>query len=51
MVKNIDARGMGCPKPVIMTKKELDLLGKGTITTIVDNEIAKENISKLASSL
>ena len=51
MVKNIDARGMGCPKPVIMTKKELDLLEKGSITTIVDNEIAKENLSKLASSL
>lgn len=51
MGKNIDARGMGCPKPVIMTKKELDILGKGTITTIVDNEIAKENLSKLASSL
>ena len=51
MTKNIDARGMGCPKPVIMTKKELDILEKGSITTIVDNEIAKENISKLASSL
>lgn len=51
MGKNIDARGMGCPKPVILTKKELDLLEKGSVTTIVDNEIAKENISKLASSL
>lgn len=47
----VDARGMACPKPVIMTKKELDKLNEGTITAIVDNEVAKENISKLANSM
>ena len=47
----VDARGMACPKPVIMTKKEIDKLDEGTITTIVDNEVAKENISKLANSM
>ena len=51
MEKKIDARGELCPKPVIMTKKELDNLLEGTITTIVDNEVAKENISKLAVSM
>lgn len=47
----VDGRGQLCPKPVIMTKKELDKLDEGTVTTIVDNEVAKENISKLASGL
>ncbi|WFA08337.1 sulfurtransferase-like selenium metabolism protein YedF [Tissierella sp. Yu-01] len=51
MIKKIDARGQACPKPVIMTKKELDNLIEGVITTIVDNEVAKENVSKLASSM
>lgn len=51
MEKQIDARGELCPKPVIMTKKELDKLVEGTITTIVDNEVAKENLSKLADSM
>lgn len=51
MKKEIDARGMACPKPVILTKKELDNLKEGSITTIVDNEVAKENVSKLASSM
>lgn len=46
----VDARGELCPKPVIMTKKELDNLQEGTLTTIVDNEVAKDNISKLVSS-
>lgn len=47
----VDARGEACPRPVIMTKKELDKIGEGIITTIVDNEVAKVNITKLADSL
>ena len=47
----VDGRGQLCPKPVIMTKKELDKLDEGTVTTIVDNEVAKENISKLARGM
>lgn len=47
----VDARGEACPKPVIMTKKELDKMEEGILTTIVDNEIAKDNVSKLANSL
>lgn len=46
----IDARGELCPRPVIMTKKELDNLKSGVVTTIVDNEVAKDNVSKLAIS-
>lgn len=51
MNKEIDARGMGCPLPVIHTKKALESIKDGTITTIVDNEVAKENVSKLAKSM
>lgn len=47
----VDARGEACPKPVIMTKKELDKMEEGILITIVDNEIAKDNVSKLANSL
>lgn len=50
MRKEIDARGELCPRPVILTKKELDKEENNSVTTIVDNEVAKDNISKLASS-
>lgn len=50
MKKEIDARGEACPKPVIMTKKALDKIDEGVVVTIVDNEVAKENVSKLARS-
>lgn len=44
----IDARGLNCPQPVIKTKQALDKLPSGYITTIVDNEVAKKNVEKLA---
>lgn len=50
MRKEIDARGELCPKPVIMTKKELDKDDNSSVTIIVDNEVAKDNVSKLATS-
>ncbi|WP_250674708.1 sulfurtransferase-like selenium metabolism protein YedF [Paraclostridium ghonii] len=46
----LDARGLACPKPVINTKKELDSIEQGVVEVTVDNEIAKENILKLAKS-
>ncbi len=46
----IDARGLACPKPVILTKNEIDK-GSNDIVTIVDNEIAKENVTKLISKM
>lgn len=51
MSKLVDARNQACPKPVIMTKKFLDTMENGRLTTIVDNEVAKENVSKLIKSL
>lgn len=50
MKKEIDARGQACPRPVIMTKKALDDLENKSVTTIVDNEVSKDNVLKLAKS-
>lgn len=47
----LDARGLACPKPVINTKKQLDNIDQGAVIVTVDNEIAKENIFKLAKSM
>ncbi|TJX67721.1 sulfurtransferase-like selenium metabolism protein YedF [Soehngenia saccharolytica] len=49
-MKEIDARGLECPKPVILTKKELDSIKEGKVRTTVDNEVARENLIKLAKS-
>lgn len=48
----IDARGLTCPYPVIKAKKAADTIieqhKSGTVEIVVDNEIAMENIVKLA---
>lgn len=49
MSKNIDARGVNCPMPVIMAKKEIEQ-GEKFFTVQVDNKIAVENLKKFASS-
>lgn len=48
----IDMRGKQCPMPVIEAKKALDqAAAEGACVTVrVDNEIAVENLSKLAKS-
>lgn len=50
-MKTIDCRGLNCPKPVIMTKKEVESGVDIDLEVIVDNTTAKENISKLLSSM
>lgn len=46
----IDCKGLKCPAPVINTKKYFDSIESGEATVIVDNEAAKNNVTKLASS-
>lgn len=46
----VEARGKLCPLPVIETKKVMDENPQATIETIVDNEIAVSNVSKLGNS-
>lgn len=50
-MKEIDARGLVCPQPVILTKKALEEITEGELVTIVDNVTAKENVSRLAENL
>lgn len=47
----VDARGLECPKPVIYTKKAIEENQGGRVTTIVDNDVAKQNVLKLAQNL
>lgn len=49
--QTVDARGLACPMPVINTKKILDNIRAGTITTIVDTYAARENVLTLARGM
>lgn len=46
MKKEIDARGLACPEPVIRTRAEMKLSNE--IEVLVDNRTAVENLTRLA---
>lgn len=51
MDKNIlDVRGLSCPEPVIRTKKELEKYNE-PFKVLIDQEVAKENISRLVKNM
>ena len=47
MAQTVDARGFSCPVPVIKTKEAIEALPSGEIIVLVDEEVAKENVSRL----
>ena len=46
MERTVDARGLACPQPVILTRKALQECDH--VVTIVDNETASQNVSRMA---
>ncbi|MBU1023640.1 sulfurtransferase TusA family protein [bacterium] len=44
----VDARGLSCPQPVILTRGRIKQLESGTFTVLVDNGTAKENVIRAA---
>ena len=44
----VDARGFSCPIPVVKTKETIDKNPKSPLVVLVDNEVSKENVSRLA---
>ncbi|HHO74883.1 MAG TPA: preprotein translocase subunit TatB [Deltaproteobacteria bacterium] len=50
MAETVDARGLSCPQPVILTINRIKALGKGSIEVFVDTDTSKENVSRAATS-
>ena len=46
-MKTIDARGLSCPEPVIMTRKALSS-GEQSYEVLVDNPASRENVTRYA---
>ncbi len=45
--KKIDARGLSCPQPVVLTSQAIRE-GADALEIVVDNEVSKENLLRLA---
>jgi TusA-related sulfurtransferase len=47
----IDARGLSCPQPVLLTMEKLRSLHQGELVVLVDTDISRENVLRAAASL
>lgn len=50
MAEIVDASGLSCPQPVLMTLNRIKDLNKGEIEVLVDTDTSKENVSRAAES-
>ena len=50
MSTTVDARGLSCPQPVILTMNEIKKVKKGEIVILVDTDTSKENVSRAATA-
>jgi len=46
----VDAGGLSCPQPVLMTLNKIKEIQKGEILVKVDTDTSKENVSRAAQS-
>jgi len=44
----VDARGLGCPKPIILAEEALSKINEGIITVLVDSEVSRDNLKRYA---
>ena len=44
--KKVDARGLSCPQPVVLVDRAI-ADGHTDLEILVDNEVARENVSRL----
>jgi TusA-related sulfurtransferase len=51
MSKLVDARGLSCPQPVLITLEKLRSLNQGELVVLVDTDTSRENVLRLAASL
>ncbi len=50
MAEMVDARGLSCPQPVLMTLQKIKELSTGEVEIVVDNEVSRENVSRAATN-
>ena len=50
MAEIVDASGLSCPQPVLMTLNKIKGLDRGEIEVLVDTDTSKENVSRAAQS-
>ncbi len=51
MPDRIDARGLSCPQPVVMTRNKMDTSKSCSFEVLVDSGAARDNICRMATGM
>jgi len=51
MSLEIDVRGLSCPIPVVKTKNAMEKDPRNTIVVLLNSEVSKENVMRLAANM
>ena len=46
--KTVDACGLSCPQPVLMTRQAISSIDQGSVHVLVDNATARDNVIRTA---
>ena len=46
----VNAKGLSCPQPVVVTKNALAEIERGEVVVTVDSEVARDNVRRMAES-
>ena len=44
----VDARGLSCPQPALLTKQAIDQLKQGRLEVLVDSGTSRDNVARTA---
>jgi tRNA 2-thiouridine synthesizing protein A len=47
-ITTVDARGLSCPQPALMTEQTIRKLSKGVIQVLVDSGTSRDNVERTA---
>jgi TusA-related sulfurtransferase len=48
--RTVDARGLSCPQPVLLTRQAIGGLAEGVVEVLVDSGTSRDNVSRCAQS-
>lgn len=49
-IQKVDARGLSCPQPVLLTQNVIKKLEKGIVEVLVDSNTARDNVKRTATN-
>ena len=51
IIETIDARGLSCPQPILLTTRKAISIKEGTFRILIDTKAQEENVIRVAENL